>query len=467
MLNYKLKIGLVPDVRDLGDFKTRKGIFEPAKGVENKNKVIAYIKENFTDEITEFCDLEWLNDLGVLYKNTDCERVRDYLQSEKVDALFIINCNFGNEEAIGRLARMMNLPVLLWGPQDMVFEPDGMRYTDAQCGLFAISKQLRRYNIPFSYIENCPVDSPVFKEGLNKFLSVATMVKNFKNLNVVQVGTRLTPFKSVMYNELELMQKFGINMNNVNMAQFEDKYSKALTSKSSELFADIEELKKKYNVGNLSDEILKKMLAFVYVYIEIFEETGADIMASECWTAMPLAFGANPCLAMSILYDMGYIVACESDIHGAITCALLQCAARGKDKPTFGEFTVRHPENKNAELLWHCGPFPYSVKDKSSEAKLFNTKPSFKARDGEYTIARFQADDGKYTLLGGEYKTVDGPHTFGTYMWAEFKDWAKVERKMIEGPYIHHMAEIYGKHSDELKEFCKYIPGLRYDPIEE
>lgn len=467
MLNYKLKIGLVPDVRDLGDFKTRKGIFEPAKGVENKNKVIAYIKENFTDEITEFCDLEWLNDLGVLYKNTDCERVRDYLQAEKVDALFIINCNFGNEEAIGRLARMMNLPVLLWGPQDMVFEPDGMRYTDAQCGLFAISKQLRRYNIPFSYIENCPVDSPVFKEGLNKFLSVATMVKNFKNLNVVQVGTRLTPFKSVMYNELELMQKFGINMNNVNMAQFEDKYNKALSSKSSELFADIEELKKKYNVGNLSDDILKKMLAFVYVYIEIFEETGADIMASECWTAMPLAFGANPCLAMSILYDMGYIVACESDIHGAITCALLQCAARGKDKPTFGEFTVRHPENKNAELLWHCGPFPYSVKDKSSEAKLFNTKPSFKARDGEYTIARFQADDGKYTLLGGEYKTVDGPHTFGTYMWAEFKDWAKIERKMIEGPYIHHMAEIYGKHSDELKEFCKYIPGLCYDPIEE
>lgn len=467
MLDYKLKIGLVPDVRDLGDFKTRKGIFEPAKGVDNKNKVISYIMENFTDEITEFCDLEWLNELGVLYKNTDCEKVRDYLQSEKVDALFIINCNFGNEEACGRLAKMMNLPVLLWGPQDVVFEPDGMRYTDAQCGLFAISKQLRRYNIPFSYIENCPVESPVFKEGLNRFLSVATMVKNFKKLNVVQIGTRLTPFKSVMYNELELLQKFGINMNNVNMAQFEDKYNKVLSSKATELTADIEELKKKYDVGALSDEMLNKMLAFVYTYIEIFAETGADVMASECWTAMPLAFGANPCLAMSILYDMGYIVACESDIHGAITCALLQCATRGKNKPTFGEFTVRHPENKNAELLWHCGPFPYSVKDQNVKAKLFNTKPSFKARDGEYTIARFQADDGKYTLLGGQFKTVDGPHTFGTYMWAEFKDWAKIERKMIEGPYIHHMTEIYGNYSHVLKEFCKYIPGLSYDPIEE
>jgi L-fucose isomerase-like protein len=467
MLDFKLKIGLVPDVRDLGDFKTRKGIFEPAKGVENKNKVVEYIKENFSDDNTEFCDLEWLNELGVLYKNSDCSKVCEYFKEQKVDAIFIINCNFGNEEACGRVAKEMGVPVLLWGPQDMVFEPDGMRYTDCQCGLFAISKQLRRYHIPFSYIENSPVESEVFAEGLTKFLSVVTMVKNFKKLTVTQVGTRLTPFKSVMYNELELTEKFGINLNNYNMAQVEKKFETIMNAKSYELICDIDELKAKYDTGDLDDELLKKMLAFVYVYKEIFDETGADVLSSECWTAMPLAFGANPCLAMSILYDMGYIVACESDVHGAITCALLICASRGQDKPTFGEFTVRHPKNKNAELLWHCGPFPYSTKDKSSAAKLFNTKPSFKAKDGDWTIARFQGDEGKYTLLGGEYKTVDGPYTFGTYMWAEFNDLSKVEKKLINGPYIHHMAELYGKHSDVLEEFCKFIPGLEYDPIEE
>ena len=46
MLDFKVKIGLIPDVRDLFDFSTRKGIFEPAKGVENKNKVLEYIKNN-------------------------------------------------------------------------------------------------------------------------------------------------------------------------------------------------------------------------------------------------------------------------------------------------------------------------------------------------------------------------------------------------------------------------------------
>lgn len=181
---------------------------------------------------------------------------------------------------------------------------------------------------------------------------------------------------------------------------------------------------------------------------------------------MPQSIGVAPCLAMSVLADRGYLVTCESDVYGAITQALLKCATRGKGAPLFGEFTVRHPENKNSELLWHCGPFPYSMKKEGTVASLRNAgKPAFRVKDGEYTIARFQGDAGKYTLLGGEFKTPEGPHTFGTYMWAEFENLSKIEKKLIEGPYIHHMSEIYGNYGEVLKEFCKYIPELEFDDI--
>ena len=466
MLDYKLKIGLVPERRWLADEATRKGIFEPAKAVENKDKIVKYIKENFTDEKTSFTDLEWLNGEGMLSANGDCSKVCEYLKKEKVDAIFIINCNFGNEEACGIVAKEMNLPVLLWGPQDMRFDEDGTRYTDCQCGLFAISKQLRRYHIPFSYIENSPVESEVFEKGFKRFLSVATMVKNFKGLRVTQIGTRLNPFKSVMYNELELTEKFGFNMQTVNLADAGERLNKLYNEKQSELEKDVAELKKKYDVSGYDDEILKKMLTFVYYYIEIYEETGSDVISSECWTAMGKAFGAMPCLAMSILYDMGYIVTCESDIYGAVSQALLLCATRGGNKPLFGEFTARNPQNKNSELLWHCGPFPYTMKKEGVQAKLFNCKPSFRCKDGIYTIARFQGDAGRYTLLGGKFVTTDGPHTFGTHIWAEFNDLSAIEKKLINGPYIHHMSEIYGDYSEVLEEFCKFIPGLEFDPIE-
>ena len=467
MLDYKLKIGLVPMRRHLADAATRKGIFEPKKAWENKEKVLPYIKESFSDDKTEFTDLAFLNDEGLLFDPYDAPRVAEELKAEGVDAIFLINCNFGSEEAAGQIAKLMGVPVLLWGPLDDVFEPDGGRYTDCQCGLFAISKQLKRLGVPFSYIENCRMTDGAFTDGMKKFLSVATMVKNFKTLRVTMVGTRLDPFKSVMSNELELTEKFGINLNTVNMTVMEKKLERLYEEKAEELSRDLVRLKELYDVKNLDDETLKRMLTFVYAYIEIFNDTKASVLASECWTSMPLAFRANPCLAMSILYDMGYIVACESDIHGAVSQAILMCAARGEEAPTFGEFTVRHPENKNAELLWHCGPFPYSVKKEGVKAELWNTKPSFRAKDGEYTIARFQGEAGRYTLLGGNFKTTDGPHTFGTHMWAEFSDLSKLERKLIEGPYIHHMSEIYGTYADVLKEFCKFIPGLEFDPIEE
>ena len=146
---------------------------------------------------------------------------------------------------------------------------------------------------------------------------------------------------------------------------------------------------------------------------------------------------------------------------------LLLSASRGKAKPIQGEFTCRHPENENAELLWHCGPFPLEYKDENCKPYLYNTKPSFKLKDGQYTIARFQCANGKYYLLGGKFDTCDGPKTFGTYMWAQFKDLPKLERKIIEGPYIHHMTEIPGDYTAELEEFCKYIDDIQFDKLED
>ena len=465
MLNYKLKIGLVPERRWLADAATRKGIFQPLYAKENKDHIIKYIRENFSDENTEFTDLEWLCDEGLLHENGDVHRVVEYLKNEKVDAIMIINCNFGNEDAAARVARAMNVPVLLWGPRDMRLTEDGMRYTDSQCGLFAISEALHRSNVPFSYIENCCVEDQPFTDGMNRFLSVVSMVKNFKGMRIVQVGTRVKPFKSVMFNEMELMERFGIDVTPINMAEALIKLNKIYNERRDELVALAEETKKKIDCSSTDEETLIRMMTFVPFYKELYEENDCAIISTECWTAMNPGFGVAPCLAMTLLADMGYLVTCESDIFGAVTMALLSAAGRGKKIPCFGEFTCRNPQNDNSELLWHCGPFAYSLKKPGIKAYLHNTKPSFRVADGDWTIARFQGQGGKYRMLAGNFRTTEGPHTFGTYMWADFGNLPKVERKVIEGPYIHHMAELQGHNADTIREFCKFVPELEFDDL--
>ena len=74
-------------------------------------------------------------------------------------------------------------------------------------------------------------------------------------------------------------------------------------------------------------------------------------------------------------------------------------------------------------------------------------------------------DNGNYTILVGEFDSCDGPYTTGTYIWGEFDNLDAWERKLIEGPYIHHMSEIAGAYTEVFKEFCKYVPNLTFETV--
>lgn len=107
--------------------------------------------------------------------------------------------------------------------------------------------------------------------------------------------------------------------------------------------------------------------------------------------------------------------------------ALLKSATLGKGKPIFGKFTVRHPQNKNAELLWHCGQFPLSQEAEDCEACLVNQREWFRGKDGTYTVTRIDQENGKYMLLPLLCNTTDGHKTSGTYIWGEFGNLQKIE----------------------------------------
>ena len=85
-------------------------------------------------------------------------------------------------------------------------------------------------------------------------------------------------------------------------------------------------------------------------------------------------------------------------------------------------------------------------------------------RHDDITIVRFDGINGKYSCLFGHGKGVDGPKTFGTYLWAEVDNWPLWERKFMEGPYIHHCAGVYGHVAPAIWEACKYLNGVEADP---
>ncbi len=463
MLDYKVKIGLCPMRRDTTN-RPAKTFLTWVSAEERGHRFVKYIEENFADENVEFVDANGLGCNDLIFDEASAEACAERFKAEKVDAVIIINCNFGNEEAAADLAKAVGKPVAIWAPLDDEYYVDGMRPTDSQCGSFGVSRQMQRYHIPFSHIPCCRVESPEFKEGFDRFARVACMVKNFTGMRIGQVGIRPKPFYSVIWNEGELMEKFGIRIIPINFAVIQNTFNDVFANEKEEM-AKVEKIfTENYQMDDLTPQYLERMSALVLTYKRLFKEFNLDVISGECWTGFPQMFdGLCPCSVYGVLNDMGYIISCESDMHCVMTMALMSCASLGKKKTFLGEFTVRHPENRNAELLWHCGPFPLSVKAPDSTARLVNQREWFRAKDGTYTVARIDQESGNYMILPLVCHTVPGPQTHGTYIWGEFEDLQAVEDRLLDGPYIHHFCEIEGDYTKEVKEFCKYFPNLSVD----
>lgn len=463
MLNYKVKIGLVPMRRNLTD-RPRGTSWNWYSPEQREREIVSYIEEHFSSENVEFVNTKGLGIGNLIFDTASAKQAIERMKELDVDAVVIINCNFGNEEAAGDIAHALGKPVLLWAPLDEEYGVDGIRTTDSQCGLFGVSRQLQRLHVPFSNIPSCKVDSEEFREGFERFIRVSCMVKNFKGMRIGQVGTRPAPFYSVIYNEGELLEKFGIRLITINFAMVEQRMKQAAENCKEDIAIFAEYFRSNFKMDELTLQYVEGLATMAVMYKNLFEEFDLDIMAAECWTATPIMFnGLAPCAVFGMLNDLGYMISCESDIHCAMTMAVLKAATLGKGVPVFGEFTVRHPEKKNAELLWHCGQFPLSQKADGCEARIVNQREWFRGKDGIYTAARIDQESGNYMILPLVCKTTDGPETNGTYIWAEFDDLPKVEDRLMQGPYIHHFIEIAGDYRKELDEFCRFIPHLSID----
>lgn len=456
----------------LGFAPTRRFVFSKEDALKYKNLIREKI-ENFNLGI-EIIDLEGINEEGLLYNRSDEHSIIKRFKDTEVDALFFPHCNFGTEDMVARVAKAIGKPVLLWGPRDEAPLEDGMRLRDTQCGLFATGKVLRRFNVKFTYITNCRVDDPIFERGFKNFVAAANVVKEFRNLRIMQISTRPSDFWSVICNEGELLETFGIQIYPVTLDELKRATLKVERKDSPELLEAIAYIKENLDWSLVTEQDVKRIAALKVAMKHMAEGTRSTAIAIQCWSSLQEIVGIMPCLANAILTDEQIPVTCETDIHGAITSIMMQAATLNTKPTFFADITVRHPENPNGELLFHCGNFPLSlsVEDKPKLNKHFlfdDHSPGThegEIKGGEMTIARFDGDHGEYSIFLGKAKGIRGPFTRGSYIWIEVNDWPLWEEKLVKGPYIHHSVGVHTDVIPVLFEACEYIPGLTPDPVD-
>ncbi len=461
---HHVKIGYAP---------TRRSIFSAPDAVKYR-KLTA---QRLTELGVDFVDIDDINDEGLLYNEEDRLKVVEKFRAEKVDGIILAHCNFGTEYIVARLARELNVPVLLWGPLDEGIEPDGSRLRDSQCGLFATGKVLRHYGVPFTYLCGCRLSDPAFERGIRLFEGVCNVVRVFHNTRILQMGTRPYDFTSTMCNEGELLERFNIELAPVPLSELVLETKKVLGQGGQEL-EDMRQWFRDNMDVKITGAAFDKVCGLAVAEGHLLDRYHCNAGAIQCWNALQDELGIMPCAANSYFNEMGIPIVCETDIHGAISSLLIEAADMGRDREFFADWTVRHPDVENIELLQHCGPWACSVAHEKpvlaprSVAFDFPGTITAEAKEGAVTLCRFDGDNGEYSMLLGNALGIEepeGPRSMGTYLWVKVANVKRLEAKIVEGPYIHHCAGIHASVVPVLYEACKYL-GIKadlYDPIED
>lgn len=416
-----------------------------------------------------YCSLDGVLPDGMVREQAHVQPVVRCFTEKRIDALFMPHCSYGTEGAAGIIARELGVPLLLWGPRDEAPLPDGSRLRDTLCGMFAGSKVIRKLHVPFSYIENCRIDDPLLEEGMSRFLRAAAVVKALRTMRIGQVGVRVDSFWNTIVNESELLETFGIQVLPFDMVDFLRGVKARAGRERTGYLVELARMKKEWlDADEAVDEGLLHALAYRDELLRLAEENDLDAFSIKSFSSIPDELGPGVGVGDMLLQEV-LPAAAESDIHGAISSVLLEAASRFDGPSFFPEYTIRHPANDNAVLLWH-GTAPLSLRHPEVKrvgiappwilTGLPPSCPQFPLRDGPLTVCRFDGDTGEYRLGFGQGTTVAGPATREFYAWMEVDDWPLWERQIMEGPYIHHCSAVYDHCADVLEDACRFVPHL-------
>ncbi|KIT16630.1 hypothetical protein [Jannaschia aquimarina] len=210
-------------------------------------------------------------------------------------------------------------------------------------------------------------------------------------------------------------------------------------------------------VDDLDAGELDRSLRLAAALDGIRTEERLDAMAIRCWPETFTEYGGAVCGAVSMLGEARTPCACEADVYGAVTQAILQDVA---DAPVFLADIV--DMEGETGIVWHCGQAPASMAAGGMAATVHTNRRQallyeFTLRPGRVTLFRLSQAHGRHQAVIATGEAVDAPMAFtgtsGTIRW----DRPDMADALIASGLEHHMALAYGDHSEALRGVAAHL----------
>lgn len=404
------------------------------------------------------------------------------------NALVVYLGNFGPETSEVLLAKKFDGPVMFVAAAeeagDKLLDDRG----DAYCGMLNASYNLKLRNVK-AYIPEYPVGTATeVAEMIEEFLPVARTIIGLNNLKIITFGPRPQDFLAC---NAPIKQLYNMNV------EIEENSELDLYAAYNEHANDpripevIKSMEAELGEGNKMPGILPKLAQYELTLLDWAEQHKGSrefvVFANKCWPSFQTQFGFVPCYVNSRLTAMGYPVACEVDIYGAISEYIGTCIS--EDVVTLLDINNSVPADmyneeikgnydytlKDTFMAFHCGNTAAcklsccSMKNQKIMARALepNQEPNITRgtlegdiMPGDITFFRLQSTaDAKLTayVAQGEVLPV-ATRSFGAIGVFAIPEMGRFYRHvLIEKNYPHHGAVAFGHFGKALYSVFRYL----------
>jgi len=409
---------------------------------------------------------------GCVHSLDEAETAARFFQLHEVDGLIVCPLDFGDERSAAKVAEKCGKPVLLFATTEPPARDDGSlgRVSDSYCGTLSIASALYRRKLKFRFAGiHAPQDPAMVREA-QTFVQALAVVTGLRNARIGQVGVRPGTFETVGYDEAALIGKFGQNVLYRELSDIVDR-ARSLGDDDAETQSIVAQIAGEVGSVTVGRDYLVRMARLERAFSELYAADSLSALAIQCWPSMGRLMDLEPCALFGRLTARGMLTACEADVVGALSMIVSHRSALEKTLPHFIDWTIRHREDDNRFLAWHCGNAPACLAADKAQAALRSRRDmkgeksdgrgalyQFQIKPGEVTICRLAEYDNRWKMLIVKGVIEPSDETLaGTWSWVRVADHDRLYRTLVEQGFIHHASMIHGDQTAALEEACGFM----------
>lgn len=265
----------------------------------------------------------------IIENEKDAMKAVDEMRQKGVNAAAVYLGNFGPEGPETIFAQKLGAPFMLVGAAEETAGDLINGRGDAYCGMLNASLNTGlRGLVP--HIPQMPILLPaqVAKE-IAYFVNVARVVLGIRGLKAIGFGPRPADFFACDA-PIKPLFKLGVEVMENSELDLLVEYRNA-AAKTREIDAVVKDMEKELGAGNKHPEKLRQLAQFEVALMTLYENNLGSrefaVFADKCWPSFESQFEFVPCYVNGRMAARGIPIACETDIYGAVSEFMAQCAS--------------------------------------------------------------------------------------------------------------------------------------------